>query len=144
MIALAMRRAPRSSTVDGTLVRAVLGAPRVLTLVVVASALRRMDLYVDAYRLTRLRVSVAAMGLWLRLVIVAGVDSARNQGSCVRLRRADGASAAAGPSGENLFADAFDRALLPYARRDGLPDGPCSVNGASRMRRRRRGAFAGV
>lgn len=70
VIALALRWAPRAAARDRTLVRAVLGALCVLTLVVVASALRRMDLYVDAYGLTRLRVSVAAMELWLGLVIV--------------------------------------------------------------------------
>ncbi|NUK11605.1 DUF4173 domain-containing protein [Streptomyces lunaelactis] len=70
VIALALRWAPRGGGRDRTLVRAVLGALCVLTLVVVASALRRMDLYVDAYGLTRLRISVAAMELWLGLVIV--------------------------------------------------------------------------
>jgi hypothetical protein len=39
-------------------------------LVVVASALRRMDLYVDAYGLTRLRLSVAGVEVLLGLVIV--------------------------------------------------------------------------
>ncbi|MGW2561954.1 DUF4153 domain-containing protein [Streptomyces sp. NPDC001514] len=70
VIGLALRWAPREGARDRTLVRAVLGTLCVLTLVVVASALRRMDLYVDAYGLTRLRVSVAAMELWLGLVIV--------------------------------------------------------------------------
>ncbi|MFI6695597.1 DUF4153 domain-containing protein [Streptomyces sp. NPDC050433] len=70
VIGLARRWAPRDGARDRTLVSAVLGVLCVLTLVVVASALRRMDLYVDAYGLTRLRVSVAAMELWLGLVIV--------------------------------------------------------------------------
>ncbi|MFD5893251.1 DUF4153 domain-containing protein [Streptomyces sp. NPDC060366] len=70
VIGLARRWAPRDGAGDRTLVNAVLGVLCVLTLVVVASALRRMDLYVDAYGLTRLRVSVAAMELWLGLVIV--------------------------------------------------------------------------
>ncbi|QES47860.1 DUF4173 domain-containing protein [Streptomyces venezuelae] len=81
VIALALRWAPRSGPGDRRLVRAVLGALCVLTLVVVASALRRMDLYVDAYGLTRLRLSVATMELWLGLVIVliiaAGVFGGR-------------------------------------------------------------------
>ncbi|MEV7611385.1 DUF4173 domain-containing protein [Streptomyces sp. NPDC089799] len=81
VIALALRRSPRSGPRDRSLVRAVLGTLCVLTLVVVASALRRMDLYVDAYGLTRLRLSVAAVELWLGLVIVliiaAGVFGAR-------------------------------------------------------------------
>ncbi len=69
VIALALRWAPRAGAGDRRLVRVVLGALCLLTLVVVASALRRMDLYVEAYGLTRLRVSVAAMELWLGLVI---------------------------------------------------------------------------
>ncbi|MFI1190480.1 DUF4153 domain-containing protein [Streptomyces californicus] len=81
VIGLALRRAPRGGSRDRTLVRAVLGTLCVLTLVVVASALRRMDLYVDEYGLTRLRISVAAMELWLGAVLVlilaAGVFGAR-------------------------------------------------------------------
>ncbi|XQE85712.1 DUF4153 domain-containing protein [Streptomyces microflavus] len=81
VIALALRWAPRGGSRDRTLVRAVLGTLCVLTLVVVASALRRMDLYVDEYGLTRLRISVAAMELWLGVVLVlilaAGVFGAR-------------------------------------------------------------------
>ncbi|MFJ7163927.1 DUF4173 domain-containing protein [Streptomyces globosus] len=81
VIALALRWAPRGGPADRRLVRAVLGTLCALTLVVVASALRRMDLYVDAYGLTRLRVSVAAMELWLGSVIVlimtAGLFGAR-------------------------------------------------------------------
>ncbi|MFD3327849.1 DUF4173 domain-containing protein [Streptomyces sp. NPDC058701] len=93
VIALALRWAPRDGAGDRRFVRVVLGSLCVLTLVVVAAALRRMDLYVDAYGLTRLRVSVAAMELWLGLVIVlimaAGVFGAR------RLPRAVAGSAAA-------------------------------------------------
>ncbi|MFJ3513884.1 DUF4153 domain-containing protein [Streptomyces sp. NPDC090131] len=70
VIALALRWAPRAGAGDRRLVRVVLGVLCAMTLVVVAAALRRMDLYVDAYGLTRLRVSVAAMELWLGLVIV--------------------------------------------------------------------------
>ncbi|MFD3675532.1 DUF4173 domain-containing protein, partial [Streptomyces sp. NPDC058613] len=81
VIALALRWAPRGGAGDRRFVRVVLGSLCALTLVVVAAALRRMDLYVDAYGLTRLRVSVAAVELWLGLVIVlimaAGVVGAR-------------------------------------------------------------------
>ncbi|MFJ6442342.1 DUF4153 domain-containing protein [Streptomyces sp. NPDC091649] len=94
VIALALRWAPRGGSRDRTLVRAVLGPLCVLTLVVVASALRRMDLYVHEYGLTRLRISVAAMELWLGVVLVlilaAGVFGARF------LPRAVAVSAAAG------------------------------------------------
>ncbi len=81
VIALALRWAPREDRRDHTLVRAVLGTLCVMTLIVVASALRRMQMYVDAYGLTRLRISVTAMELWLGLVVVlimaAGVWGAR-------------------------------------------------------------------
>ncbi|MDJ0381926.1 DUF4173 domain-containing protein [Streptomyces sp. G-G2] len=81
VIGFALRWAPRSGPGDKRLVRGVLGALCLLTLVVVASAVRRMDFYVDAYGLTRLRVSVVTMELWLGLVIVliiaAGVFGAK-------------------------------------------------------------------
>lgn len=81
VIALALRWAPRGGPRDRALVRGVLGALCVLTLVVVASALRRMDLYVDSFGLTRLRISVAAVELWLGVVLVlilaAGVFGAK-------------------------------------------------------------------
>ncbi|MFI6725562.1 DUF4153 domain-containing protein [Streptomyces atratus] len=92
VIALALRWSPRGRGSDRTLVRGVLGVLCLLTLIVVASALRRMGLYVDAYGLTRLRISVAAVELWLGVVLVlimaAGVFGAR------LLPRAVGASAA--------------------------------------------------
>ncbi|MFI5808022.1 DUF4153 domain-containing protein [Streptomyces sp. NPDC051561] len=81
VITFAKRWAPRSSARDTVLVRSVLGVLCLLTLVVVASALRRMDLYVEHYGLTRLRVSVTAMEIWLGVVIVlimaAGVFGGR-------------------------------------------------------------------
>ena len=70
VIGIALRQAPRGRPGDRTLVRGVLGVLCLLTLVVVASALRRMDLYVDAYGLTRLRFSVAAVEFWLGVVLV--------------------------------------------------------------------------
>ncbi|MFE9769227.1 DUF4153 domain-containing protein [Streptomyces sp. NPDC005808] len=94
VIVFALRWAPRDSGGDRKLVRGVLGTLCALALVVVASAVRRMDMYVDAYGLTRLRVSVVAVELWLGLVIVlimaAGVWGAR------WLPRVVAASAAAG------------------------------------------------
>ncbi|WP_405980234.1 DUF4173 domain-containing protein [Streptomyces sp. NBC_00158] len=81
VIAFALRWAPRGGAGDRRLVRSVLGTLCLLTLVVVASAVRRMDLYVDAYGLTRLRLSVVTMELWLGLVIVllmaAGIAGGR-------------------------------------------------------------------
>ncbi|WP_369249653.1 DUF4153 domain-containing protein [Streptomyces sp. R41] len=94
VIVFALRWAPRDEARDRKLVRGVLGTLCGLALVVVASAVRRMDMYVEAYGLTRLRVSVVAVELWLGLVIVlimaAGVWGAR------WLPRAVAASAAAG------------------------------------------------
>nr|BFE67060.1 hypothetical protein GCM10020092_003610 [Actinoplanes digitatis] len=59
------------------LIRAVLGTLAALTLVIVASALHRMDLYADSYGLTRLRVLVAVCEMWLGLtfvlVLIAGI-----------------------------------------------------------------------
>lgn len=94
VVVFALRWAPRGEAGDRNLVRGVLGTLCALALVVVASAVRRMDMYVEAYGLTRLRVSVVAGELWLGLVIVlimaAGVWGAR------WLPRVVAASAAAG------------------------------------------------
>ena len=56
---------------QGRLLKILLGVLCVLTLVVLASALRRMNLYEDVYGLTRIRVSVYAVDLWLAAVFVA-------------------------------------------------------------------------
>ena len=49
----------------------------VLTLIIVASSLHRMDVYADTYGLTRLRVLVALCELWLGavfvLILIAGI-----------------------------------------------------------------------
>jgi hypothetical protein len=70
VLAGAARWAPRDTKTDRVLIRAVLGALAVLTLVVVASATHRMDLYADTYGLTRLRLLVALCEVWLGLVFV--------------------------------------------------------------------------
>ena len=76
-VALAVRKAPRSTARERLVLRVALGALCGLTLVVVASALHRMDLYQQAYGFTLLRVLVDAFELWLGLlvvlVLVAGV-----------------------------------------------------------------------
>nr|WP_306453580.1 DUF4173 domain-containing protein [Streptomyces sp. Tue6028] len=94
VVVFALRWAPRGDARDWTLVRGVLGTLCALAIVVVASAVRRMDMYVEAYGLTRLRVSVLAVEVWLGVVIVlimaAGVWGAR------WLPRAVAASAAVG------------------------------------------------
>ena len=70
VVAVAARRAPRSGVVDATLSRVALAVLCLGTLGVVASALRRMDLYVDAFGLTRLRLFVVVVELALAAVLV--------------------------------------------------------------------------
>lgn len=70
VVALAVRKAPRSDARDRLLLRAVLGVLCLLTLLVVASALYRMDVYADAYGLTQLRLLVAFFEGWLGLVVL--------------------------------------------------------------------------
>ncbi|MFC7596898.1 DUF4153 domain-containing protein [Terrabacter sp. GCM10028922] len=76
-IALAVRKAPQQTPRERLVLRGVLGALCALTLVVVGSALHRMDLYQQAYGFTLLRVLVDGFELWLGLlvvfVIIAGV-----------------------------------------------------------------------
>ena len=77
VLAGAARWAPRDTRNDRTLIRVLLGSLAALTLVIVASAAHRMDLYSDTYGLTRLRVLVTACELWLGvvfvLILVAGI-----------------------------------------------------------------------
>ncbi|MGQ5260616.1 DUF4153 domain-containing protein [Micromonospora sp. ZYX-F-536] len=70
VIAVAARRAPRATRADRLVVRTLLGTLTVLSLVVVASALYRMQVYADAYGATRLRLVVATVELWLGLLFV--------------------------------------------------------------------------
>ncbi|MGB3185683.1 MAG: DUF4153 domain-containing protein [Ornithinimicrobium sp.] len=76
-MAVAVRKAARSTEADRRLQRVVLGVLCLLTLVVVGSALFRMHLYQQAYGYTVLRVLVDAFEVWLGilvvLVMVAGV-----------------------------------------------------------------------
>lgn len=77
VVALWARRAPRERRGDRVLARAALGALCLATLGVVAAALGRMALYVQAYGLTELRILAAAaevvLGVVLLLVMAAGV-----------------------------------------------------------------------
>ncbi|MET8229124.1 DUF4173 domain-containing protein [Micromonospora sp. NPDC005298] len=70
VIAVAARRAPKATRADRLLVRVLLGTLTALSLVVVASALYRMQVYADAYGATRLRLVVATTELWLGLLFV--------------------------------------------------------------------------
>ncbi|MFJ6139679.1 DUF4153 domain-containing protein [Kitasatospora sp. NPDC092286] len=77
VVAVAKRWAPRGTAADRRLARILLGVLCLLTLVVVASALGRMWFYVDASGLTRLRLWVLVVEVWLGavflLLIVAGL-----------------------------------------------------------------------
>ncbi|MET8356002.1 DUF4153 domain-containing protein [Micromonospora sp. NPDC005171] len=78
VIAIAARRAPKATRGDRLLVRVLLGTLTALSLVIVASALYRMQVYADAYGATRLRLVVSTVELWLGLLFVlVGVAVAR-------------------------------------------------------------------
>ncbi|MGJ6963407.1 DUF4153 domain-containing protein [Streptosporangium sp. G11] len=69
---------------DRWLMAGLLGLLCVLTLVILFSALHRLDLYADAYGLSRLRASVSATVLWLggifALVLAAGAARLTGRG----------------------------------------------------------------
>lgn len=77
VIAAAARWAPRRSAAERNLLRGLVGALVVLTLVIVGSALARMWSYQDAYGYTVLRLLVMTCEIWLGIVyamiIAAGV-----------------------------------------------------------------------
>jgi two-component system sensor histidine kinase BaeS len=70
VVAVTARKAPRSTRFERLLLRGMLGALCLLTLVVVASALYRLDVYEDAYGFTRLRLLVSVFEGWLGVVVV--------------------------------------------------------------------------
>jgi len=76
VIAAAARWTRRDTPIDDRLARALLGVLCALTLVMLASALRRLGLYEDAYGATRLRALVHVQLLWLgaafALLLIAG------------------------------------------------------------------------
>ncbi|WBB65866.1 DUF4153 domain-containing protein [Micromonospora sp. WMMD812] len=78
----AVRWAPHGSRADRVLIRALLGTLTLLSLVVVASALYRMQVYTEAYGATRLRLFVATVELWLGvLFVLVGVTVLRLRGA---------------------------------------------------------------
>jgi two-component system sensor histidine kinase BaeS len=70
LVVWAAARKAGPTAADGWWLRGSLGALCLLTLVVVASALQRMDLYQDAYGFTRLRLLVDVFEGWLGLVVI--------------------------------------------------------------------------
>ncbi|MCW3840814.1 DUF4173 domain-containing protein [Micromonospora yasonensis] len=82
VIAGAVRWAPRRTRADRVLIRLLIGGLTGLSLVIVASALYRMQVYTDAYGATRLRLVVATVELWLGLLFVlVGVVTVRLRGA---------------------------------------------------------------
>lgn len=77
VLAAVARWAPRGTPSQRNLVRVLAGAICLFTLVIVASAVYRMDLYQEVYGLTRLRLLVTTFELWLGvvfvLVLIAGI-----------------------------------------------------------------------
>jgi len=67
----ATRKAPRETPADRAWIRGSLGLLCVATMVVVASALYRMDVYQDAYGFTRLRLLVDVFDGWLGILVLA-------------------------------------------------------------------------
>ncbi|WP_051970022.1 DUF4153 domain-containing protein [Kitasatospora azatica] len=70
VVAVAQRWAPRATAGERAVVRLLLGVLCTLALGVVGAALLRMQRYVDAYGLTRMRVWVTGVELWLALLFV--------------------------------------------------------------------------
>jgi Domain of unknown function (DUF4173) len=70
VVAGAVRWAARGAGRDGVLLRVLLGILCALTLVVLASALRRLGLYEDAFGFTRARITAHAVILWLGAVLL--------------------------------------------------------------------------
>ncbi|MFJ9776474.1 DUF4153 domain-containing protein [Kitasatospora sp. NPDC101157] len=70
VVAVAKRWAPRTTPADRRLARILLGLLCLLALAVVASALGRMWFYVDASGLTRLRLWVLVVEIWLGVVFL--------------------------------------------------------------------------
>ncbi|MFJ9558166.1 DUF4153 domain-containing protein [Nocardiopsis sp. NPDC101807] len=85
VIAVAVYVLPSRPAATRTLRNALLGLLCVLTLVILASAMMRLQLYIDTFGLTRLRISAEAWILWsagvFGLVIAAGVLNTLGRGA---------------------------------------------------------------
>jgi hypothetical protein len=71
VVCFAWTRSRRESRADHIVMKALLGLLCALTLVIVASALRRLGLYEDAFGFTRDRLAAHAVALWLGGVVLA-------------------------------------------------------------------------
>ncbi|CAM5502517.1 DUF4173 domain-containing protein [Streptomyces viridifaciens] len=81
VVAVAKRWAPRTTPGDRRLARILLGLLCLLALVVVASALGRMWFYVDASGLTRLRLWVLVVEIWLGVVFLLLITAGLTRGT---------------------------------------------------------------
>ncbi|MFJ9843837.1 DUF4153 domain-containing protein [Kitasatospora sp. NPDC101155] len=81
VVAVAKRWAPRTTPADRRVARVLLGLLCLLALVVVASALGRMWFYVDASGLTRLRLWVLVVELWLGVVFLLLITAGLTRGA---------------------------------------------------------------
>ncbi|WP_207840317.1 DUF4153 domain-containing protein [Williamsia soli] len=70
VVSIGWQRAARNTAGRRALARTILGGLCLCALAVVMSALHRMDLYMDAFGATRLRMSVLAAELWLGAILV--------------------------------------------------------------------------
>ncbi|HTE64307.1 MAG TPA: DUF4173 domain-containing protein [Solirubrobacteraceae bacterium] len=122
VIAAAARWARRETPGEDRLARALLGLLCVLTLVVLASALRRLGLYEDAFGATRLRLLVHVQLLWLGavllLVLIAG--AARDGARLPRAVVAVSATAALGFAASDPDARIAERNVARYAETGNL------------------------
>ncbi|MGW3041248.1 DUF4153 domain-containing protein [Kitasatospora sp. NPDC001159] len=81
VVAVAKRWAPRTTPADRRVARILLGLLCLLALVVVASALGRMWFYVDASGLTRLRLWVLVVEIWLGVVFLLLITAGLTRGA---------------------------------------------------------------
>jgi hypothetical protein len=71
VVCLAWTRSRRDTRADHTVMKALTGLLCLLTLLIVASALRRLGLYEEAFGFTRDRLTAHAVALWLGGVVLA-------------------------------------------------------------------------
>jgi hypothetical protein len=117
--------------------RLLLGALCVLTLVVLAAAHKRLDLYMEAYAFTRLRLTAEAVILWLgalfALLLVAGGRGWLPRSTVALTAAAMLAFAISSPdrrvAAENLKRDEPDERVLRELSPDAAPELPCRLVG---------------
>ncbi|MFE4515774.1 DUF4153 domain-containing protein [Kitasatospora sp. NPDC056783] len=81
VVAVAKRWAPRTTPADRRVARILLGLLCLLALAVVASALGRMWFYVDASGLTRLRLWILVVEVWLGVVFLLLITAGLTRGA---------------------------------------------------------------